>query len=111
MTVNPNAVCIGIVSVKKQQVLLQYQSKGYYIIGQEVYYVNGRFYSIIGHLLHYEAIITLSAGTDPMCGTLNVQNPLNVKTPLNVKMEMEAIVNVIYMHQLSDITSRYNKRD
>ena len=38
-------VCIGIaVSVKN-----------YYIIGQQVYYIIGRFYYIIGHLLHYLA--------------------------------------------------------
>ena len=36
------------------QVLLQYQSKSYYIIGQEVYYNSGRF------LLHYRARITVS---------------------------------------------------
>ena len=44
------------------QVLLQYQSKSYYIIGQEVYYSIGRFYYIIGQLLHYRAFfITLSS--------------------------------------------------
>ena len=48
-------------------VLLQYQSKSYYIIGQEVYYIIGRFYYIIGQLLqyrafllHYRAVITVS---------------------------------------------------
>ena len=48
-------------------VLLQYQSKSYYIIGQEVYYSIGRFitlsgsYYIIGRfLLHYRAVITVS---------------------------------------------------
>ena len=48
-------------------VLLQYQSKRYYIIGQEVYYSIGRFitlsgsYYIIGRfLLHYRAVITVS---------------------------------------------------
>ena len=59
------------------QVLLQYQSNSYYIIGQEVYYRIGRFYYIIGQLLHYRAFfyyiighilqyrafITLSVGT------------------------------------------------
>ena len=58
------------------QVLLQYQSKSYYIIGQEVYYSIGRFitlsgsyyiighfYYIIGQLLQYRAFITLSVGT------------------------------------------------
>ena len=58
------------------QVLLQYQSKSYYIIGQEVYYsigrfitlsgsyyIIGRFYYIIGQLLQYRAFITLSVGT------------------------------------------------
>ena len=56
--------------------LLQYQSKSYYIIGQEVYYSIGRllhyraiitlsgvFYYIIGHVLQYRAFITLSVGT------------------------------------------------
>ena len=56
--------------------LLQYQSKGYYIIGQEAYYsigrfitlsgsyyIIGRFYDIIGQLLQYRAFITLSVGT------------------------------------------------
>ena len=43
------------------QVLLQYQSKSYYIIGQEVYYSIGRLYYIIGRfLLHYRAVITVS---------------------------------------------------
>ena len=44
-----------------------YQSKSYYIIGQEVYYSIGRFYYIIGQLLqyrafllHYRAVITVS---------------------------------------------------
>ena len=48
-------------------VLLQYQSKSCYIIGQEVYYSIGRFYYIIGQLLqyrafllHYRAVITVS---------------------------------------------------
>ena len=48
-------------------VLLQYQSKSYYIIGQEVYYSIGRFYYIIGQLLqyrafllHYRSVITVS---------------------------------------------------
>ena len=48
------------------QVLLQYQSKSYYIIGQEVYYSIGVFitlsgsYYIIGRfLLHYRAVITV----------------------------------------------------
>ena len=50
-------------------VLLQYQSKSYYIIGQEVYYsigrfyyIIGRFYYIIGQLLQYRAFTTLSVG-------------------------------------------------
>ena len=38
-------------------VLLQYQSKSYYIIGQEVYYSIGRFYYIIRQLLHYRAFL------------------------------------------------------
>ena len=41
------------------QVLLQYQSKSYYIIGQEVYYSIGRFYYIIGQLLHNRAFFLL----------------------------------------------------
>ena len=59
------------------QDLLQYQSKSYYIIGQEVYYsiahfitlsgsyyIIGRFfYYIIGHVLQYRAFIKLSVGT------------------------------------------------
>ena len=52
------------------QVLLQYQSKSYYIIGQEDYYSIGRFitlsgvfYYIIGQLLQYRAFITLLVGT------------------------------------------------
>ena len=64
-------------------VLLQYQSKSYYIIGQEVYYsigqevyysigrfyyIIGRFYYIIGQLLQYGAFITLSVGTTPIAG-------------------------------------------
>ena len=59
--------------------LLQYQSKCYYVIGQEVYYSIGRFitlsgsYYIIGRfLLHYRVlitvsgVITLSVGTGPL---------------------------------------------
>ena len=49
------------------QVLLQYQSKSYYIIGQEVYYSIGRFITLSGiyyiirrFLLHYRAVITVS---------------------------------------------------
>ena len=45
------------------QVLLQYQSKSYYIIGQEVYYSIGRFYYIIGQLLHYRAFFITLSGT------------------------------------------------
>ena len=57
-------------------VLLQYQSKSYYIIGQEfitvsgvllhyraVITLSGVFYYIIGQLLQYRAFITLSVGT------------------------------------------------
>ena len=77
--VTKSEVCIGVaVSVKKisVQVLLQYQSKSYYIIGQEVYYSIGRFitlsgsyyiigrffitlsgsYYSIGRLLHYRLV-------------------------------------------------------
>ena len=69
MWLSPNEVCIGVaVSVKiSVHVLLQYQSKSYYIIGQEVYYSIGRFDYIIGQLLqyrafllHYRAVITVS---------------------------------------------------
>ena len=59
--------CRSISKKISVQVLLQYQSKSYYIIGQEVYYIIGRFitlsdsYYIIGRfLLHYRAVITVS---------------------------------------------------
>ena len=59
--------CRSISEKISVQVLLQYQSKSYYIIGQEVYYSIGRFitfsgsYYIIGRfLLHYWAVITVS---------------------------------------------------
>ena len=59
--------CRSISKKISVQVLLQYQSKSYYIIGQEVYYIIGRFitlsgsYYIIGRfLLHYRAFITVS---------------------------------------------------
>ncbi len=59
--------CRSISKKISVQVLLQYQSKSYYIIGQEVYYSIGRFYYIIGQLLqyrafllHYRAVITVS---------------------------------------------------
>ena len=68
--------CRSISKKISVQVLLQYQSKSYYIIGQEVYYSIGRllhyravitlsgiFYYIIGQLLQYRAFITLSVGT------------------------------------------------
>ena len=62
--------CRSISKKISVQVLLQYQSKSYYIIGQEVYYSIGRFitlsgvfYCIIGQLLQYRAFITLSVGT------------------------------------------------
>ena len=68
-------------------VLLQYQSKNYYIIGQEVYYGIGRFitlsgvfYYIIGQLLQYRAFITLSVGTGghiEVCKILNVHENLD----------------------------------
>ena len=60
-------------SISKQlsvQVLLQYQSKSYYIIGQEVYYSIGRFYYIIGHLLHYRAFFITLSGTYYSIGRL-----------------------------------------
>ena len=59
--------CRSISKKISVQVLLQYQSKSYYIIGQEVYYSIGRFitlsgsYYIIGRFfLHYRAVITVS---------------------------------------------------
>ena len=59
--------CHSISKKISVQVLLQYQSKSYYIIGQEVYYSIGRFitlsgsYYIIGRfLLNYRAVITVS---------------------------------------------------
>ena len=59
--------------------LLQYQSKCYYIIGQEVYYSIGRFitlsgsYYIIGRfLLHYRVLITVSGVI-----TLSVGTPMS----------------------------------
>ena len=52
------------------QVLLQYQSKSYYIIGQEVYYIIGRFYYIIGQLLHYRAFFITLLGTYYSIGRL-----------------------------------------
>ena len=55
--------CRSISKKISVHVLLQYQSKSYYIIGQEVYYSIGRFYYIIGQLLQYRAFITLSVGT------------------------------------------------
>ena len=68
--------CRSISKKISVQVLLQYQSKSYYIIGQEVYfsigrfitlsgsyYIIGRFFYIIGQLIQYRAFITLSVGT------------------------------------------------
>ena len=72
MWLSPNEVCIGVaVSAKNSCARFitvgPYQSKSYYIIGQEVYYSFGRFYYIIGQLLqyrafllHYRAVITVS---------------------------------------------------
>ena len=65
--------CRSISKKISVQVLLQYQSKSYYIIGQEVYYSIGQFYYIIGQLLHYRAFITLSVGTCHLM-TLNLLN-------------------------------------
>ena len=54
--------CRSISKKISVQVLLQYQSKSYYIIGQEVFYSIGRFitlsgsYYIIGRLLHYRLV-------------------------------------------------------
>ena len=58
------------------QVLLQYQSKSYYIIGQQVYYSIGRFYYIIGQLLHYRARITVS-GVYYIIGWYTLDNAAN----------------------------------
>ena len=52
--------CRSISKTISVQVVLQYQSKSYYIIGQEVYYSIGRFITLSGVLLHYRAVITLS---------------------------------------------------
>ena len=56
--------CRSISKKISVQVLLQYQSKSYYIIGQEVYYSIGRFitlsgvfYYIIGQLLQYRRLL------------------------------------------------------
>ena len=78
--------CRSISKTISVQVLLQYQSKSYYIIGQEVYYSIGRllqyravitlsgvFYYIIGQLLQYRAFITLSVGR-PTSGRLFLGN-------------------------------------
>ena len=75
-------------------VLLQYQSKSYYIIGQEVYYSIGRFitlsgvfYYIIGQLLQYRAFITLSVGTPAMKNCLSVPTlELHRKTEILVQV-------------------------
>ena len=73
--------CPSISKKISVQVLLQYQSKSYYIIGQEVYYSIGRFitlsgvfYYIIGQLLQYRAFITLSVGTASRVTCELVQN-------------------------------------
>ena len=73
--------CRSISKKISGQVLLQYQSKSYYIIGQEVYYSIGRFitlsgsYYIIGRfLLHYRAVITVS-GVYYIIGWYNVSMP------------------------------------
>ena len=71
--------CRSISKKLSVQVLLQYQSKSYYIIGLEVYYsiarfitlsgnynIIGRFYYIIGHVLQYRAFITVSVGTNDL---------------------------------------------
>ena len=55
--------CRSISKKLSAQVLLQYQSKSYYIIGQEVYYSIGRFYYITGHLLQYRAFFITLSGT------------------------------------------------
>ena len=81
--------CRSISKKISVQVLLQYQSKSYYIIGQEVYYSIGRFYYIIGQLLHYRAVITLSGVFITLSGSYYsigrllhyrlVQRPLKMK--------------------------------
>ena len=62
--------CRSISKKISVQVLLQYQSKRYYIIGQEVYYSIGRFYYIIGQLLHYRAFFITLSGTYYSIGRL-----------------------------------------
>ena len=59
--------CPSISKKISVQVLLQYQSKSYYIIGQEVDYsigvfitLSGSYYIIGSFLLHYRARITVS---------------------------------------------------
>ena len=62
--------CRSISKTLSVQVLLQYQSKSYYIIGQEVYYSIGRFYYIFWHLLHYRAFFITLSGTYYSIGRL-----------------------------------------
>ena len=62
--------CRSISKKISVQVLLQYQSKSYYIIGQEVYYSIGGFYYIIGQLLHYRAFFITLSGTYYSIGRL-----------------------------------------
>ena len=93
--------CRSISKKISVQVLLQYQSKSYYIIGQEVYYIIGqevyyiigqevyysigRFYYIIGQLLHYQAFFITLSGSYYSIGRLLhyrlVQGLLSVVEP------------------------------
>ena len=52
--------CRSISKTISVQVLLQYQSKSYYIIGQEVYYSIGRFITLSGSYYIGRFFITLS---------------------------------------------------
>ena len=106
MWLSPNEVCIGVaVSVKiSVHVLLQYQSKSYYIIGQEVYYSIGRFYYIIGQLLqyrafllHYRAVITVS-GVYYIIGWYN--GPLREWILSNIQ-------STLFLHQREVLPSSY----
>ena len=70
--VSPNEVCIGVaVSVKNICAgFITVSVKSYCIIGQEVYYSIGRFYYIIGQLLHYRAFFITLSGTYYSIGRL-----------------------------------------
>ena len=97
--------CRSISKKISVQVLLQYQSKSYYIIGQDVYYGIGRFYYIIRHLLHYRAFFITLSGTYYSIG--RSLHYWLVHPPLIVKLKFRK-----YAHQLHMlyhcITLQYN---